>query len=99
MFKAILHSTLLCSALLSPAVMAAASNPVHFDPPLVFEPNLGQAPAQVSWTARASGYQLFLTAICGGSLFFLPWQATGWGPGQGQCGRNEVRRRSHVGCC
>jgi hypothetical protein len=62
MFKAILHSTLLCSALLSPAVMAAASNPVHFDPPLVFEPNLGQAPAQVSWTARASGYQLFLTS-------------------------------------
>jgi hypothetical protein len=52
--------------LLSPALLVAASNSASptstsFDRPLVFEPNLGQSPSQVSWTARGQGYQLYLT--------------------------------------
>jgi Beta-propeller repeat len=62
MFNFFLRSMALCSALLSPALLAAVSAPTPFDRPLAFEPNLGQAPAQVSWTARGQGYQLFLTS-------------------------------------
>src|SRR6202161_4151976 len=52
--------------LLSPALLVAAPNSAaptstSFDRPLVFEPNLGQSPSQVSWTARGQGYQLYLT--------------------------------------
>jgi Beta-propeller repeat len=47
--------------LLVPSFLLAAPNSTHFDRPLVFEPNLGQAPSQVSWTARGQGYQLYLT--------------------------------------
>jgi hypothetical protein len=62
MFKLFLRSMVLCSAMLSPALLAAAPSPTAFDRRLAFEPNLGQAPAQVSWTARGQGYQLFLTS-------------------------------------
>jgi hypothetical protein len=47
--------------LLSPALLVAATHSASFDRPLVFEPNVGQAPSQVSWTARGRGYQLYLT--------------------------------------
>jgi hypothetical protein len=62
MFKAILRAMVCCVAIPGPAQLAAAPDSVPFDRPLVFEPNLGQAPAQVSWTARGQGYQLYLTA-------------------------------------
>jgi hypothetical protein len=62
MFKLLSRSTTLCIAMLSPAMLAATSNPTTFNRPLSFEPNRGQAPAQVSWTARGEGYQLFLTS-------------------------------------
>jgi hypothetical protein len=62
MFKALSRSIVLCSALLSPAVLAAAANSVPFQRPLAFEPNRGQAPSEVSWTARGPGYQLYLTS-------------------------------------
>ncbi len=45
-----------------PSSLAAAPQPQPFHRPLVFEPNCGQAPAQVQWIARASGYQLFFTS-------------------------------------
>ena len=61
MFKLCLRSMVLCAAL-SPALLAAAPSPAAFDRPLAFEPNLGQAPGQFSWTARGQGYQLFLTS-------------------------------------
>jgi hypothetical protein len=62
MFKLFLRSMVLCFAMLSPALMAAAPSPTSLDRPLAFEPNLGQAPGQVSWAARGQGYQLFLTS-------------------------------------
>jgi hypothetical protein len=66
MYKALLHSIVLSSALLSPSLLAAAPNSAssssgHFDRPVVFEPNLGQAPSQFSWTARGAGYELYLS--------------------------------------
>ena len=42
-------------------LLPAAAEPQSFRRPLVFEPNLGQAPAGVKWIGRASGYQLLLT--------------------------------------
>jgi hypothetical protein len=47
-----------------PSIPAAAPQPQTqpFQHPLVFEPNRGQAPAQVQWIARAAGYQLFFTS-------------------------------------
>ena len=67
-------SLMACSALtllaVEPSTLAAAPNAQPFDHPLVFEPNHGQAPAQVQWIARGSGYQLFLT-INGGR----PWRS------------------------
>jgi Beta-propeller repeat len=67
MFKALLCSFALCSAMLGQTASASASNPVSqqpvpFDRPVTFEPNVGQAPSQVLWSARGSGYQLFLTS-------------------------------------
>jgi len=62
MFKTILRSIALCSAMLSPTLLVAAPTSVPFDRPLVFEPNQGQAPSQFSWTARGAGYQLYLTS-------------------------------------
>jgi Beta-propeller repeat len=62
MFKLLSRSMILCIAMLSPAILAAAPNPTTFNRPLAFEPNRGQAPGQVSWTARGEGYQLFLTS-------------------------------------
>ncbi len=58
-------SLIACSAItllaVDPSTLAAAPNPQPFDHPLVFEPNHGQAPAQVQWIARGSGYQLLFT--------------------------------------
>ena len=67
MFKALLCSFALCSATLGQTASASPSNPVSqqpvpFDRPVTFEPNVGQAPSQVLWSARGSGYQLFLTS-------------------------------------
>src|ERR1700733_1701409 len=62
MLKAILRAVVCCLAIPGPALLAAVPDSVPFDRPLVFEPNLGQAPAQVSWTGRGQGYQLYLTA-------------------------------------
>jgi hypothetical protein len=45
MFKAILRAMVCCVAIPGPALLAAAPDSVPFDRPLVFEPNLGQAPA------------------------------------------------------
>ena len=59
-------SLIACSAMtllaVEPSTLAAAPNPQPFDHPLVFEPNHGQAPAQVQWIARGSRYQLFFTS-------------------------------------
>jgi hypothetical protein len=57
--KALVYLIVLCSTMMA---LAATPNSVPFERPLVFEPNLGQAPAQVSWTARGAGYQLYLTS-------------------------------------
>ena len=59
--KNLLHAIVSSWVLLSPALLVAATNSASFDRPLVFEPNVGQAPSQVSWTARGQGYQLYLT--------------------------------------
>ena len=64
--KTLLRAIVGCWVLLSPALLVAAPNSAAptstpFDRPLVFEPNLGQSPSQVSWTARGQGYQLYLT--------------------------------------
>jgi len=52
---------LLFSIMSSAMLLTAASQPSQFRRPLVFEPNRGQAPAQVKWLARGPGYQLLLT--------------------------------------
>jgi hypothetical protein len=57
--KALVLLIALCSTMMA---LAATPNAVPFERPLVFEPNLGQAPVQVSWSARGSGYQLYLTS-------------------------------------
>src|SRR3984957_15227403 len=59
--KNLLHAIVSSWVLLSPALLVAATHSTSFDRPLVFEPNVGQAPSQVSWTARGQGYQLYLT--------------------------------------
>jgi hypothetical protein len=64
--KNLLRTIVSSWVLLSPALLVAAPNAAAptstaFDRPLVFEPNLGQSPSQVSWTARGQGYQLYLT--------------------------------------
>jgi hypothetical protein len=64
--KNLLRAIVSSCVLLSPALLVAAPNSgaptsISFDRPLVFEPNLGQSPSQVSWTARGQGYQLYLT--------------------------------------
>jgi hypothetical protein len=59
MSKAIAYLIVFCSALMA---LGAPSSSAPFERPLAFEPNRGQAPAQVSWTARGEGYQLFLTS-------------------------------------
>ncbi|MBV9676380.1 MAG: hypothetical protein JO185_08600, partial [Acidobacteriaceae bacterium] len=51
----------LLSLISSATFLAAAPQPQPFSRSLVFEPNRGQAPEQVKWIARGSGYQLFLT--------------------------------------
>jgi Beta-propeller repeat len=66
MYKDFLRAIVLCSAALSPSLLAAAPNAAssasgHFDRPVVFEPNLGQAPSQFSWTARGAGYEVYLS--------------------------------------
>jgi hypothetical protein len=62
MFKAIFRLMVICLVLQSPVLLTAAPISGSFDRPLVFEPNRGQAPEQVSWTAPGQGYQLYLTA-------------------------------------
>jgi hypothetical protein len=59
MSKAIAYLIVFCSALMA---LGAPSSSAQFERQLAFEPNRGQAPSQVSWTARGEGYQLFLTS-------------------------------------
>jgi len=42
--------------------MLAAPGSKAFEHPIVFEPNRGQFAPDVQWAARASGYQMFITA-------------------------------------
>jgi hypothetical protein len=50
------------SALVAGGLLSAAPQPQPFRRPLVFEQNRGQAPAEVRWLARGSGYQVALTS-------------------------------------
>jgi hypothetical protein len=56
-----MFKTFVLSAMASASILAAAPGSQPFHRPLVFEPNRGQAPEQVKWIARASGYLLFIT--------------------------------------
>lgn len=56
-----LFRILLLSFLGSTPFLVAAPQPQPFRRPLVFEPNHGQVPAEVTWLARGPGYQLFFT--------------------------------------
>src|SRR5664279_6080907 len=53
---------LLFSAILTVPVLVAAPQARPFRSPMIFEPNRGQAPPQVSWIARSPGYRVFLTS-------------------------------------
>ena len=55
MFRVLLFS------MISTTILTAAPPPQPFRRSLVFEPNRGQAPAQVKWLARGPGYQIFFT--------------------------------------
>ena len=51
------------SALIAGGLLLAAPGPQQpFHRPLVFEPNRGQAPAQVKWLGQSSNYQVLLDA-------------------------------------
>src|ERR1700761_3393396 len=62
MLKLFLRLLPLCPVMLGSALLAATPDFNSLKRPLAFEPNRGQAPAQVLWTARGQGYQLFLTS-------------------------------------
>jgi hypothetical protein len=47
--------------LLLPALAHAGQERPYANPPLYFEPNVGQHAANVRYLARAAGYTLFLT--------------------------------------
>src|SRR4051812_42262256 len=48
-------------ALTVPAVFSAAPAPQALQPPLVFEPNRGQAQPQATWLAHGPGYEIEFT--------------------------------------
>jgi hypothetical protein len=48
------------SALIAGGLLSAAAEPQQFRQPLVFEPNHGQAPAEVKWMGQGSGYRVLL---------------------------------------
>src|SRR5262249_48589981 len=48
------------SALIAGGLLSAAPAPQPFRRPLTFEPNRGQAPAQVKWLGQSSSYQVLL---------------------------------------
>src|SRR5260370_80782 len=48
------------SALIAGGLLSAASAPQQFHRPLVFEPNQGQAPAQIKFLGQSSTYQVLL---------------------------------------
>jgi hypothetical protein len=48
------------SALAAGGLLSAASTSQQFHRPLAFEPNQGQAPAQIKWLGQSSGYQVLL---------------------------------------
>src|SRR3984885_8533468 len=87
-----------CSLLLSPALLVAAPTSASFERPLVFEPNVGQAPSQVSWTARGQGYQLYLTGsgssivLAGPAPVSVPDSSTNRKPGARLQGLPSARR-------
>jgi Beta-propeller repeat len=67
MFNKVMSAIVFGSAVMSPNLLAAATtsnapNSIALDRPVSFEPNQGQAPSQVSWTARGHGYELFVTS-------------------------------------
>jgi Beta-propeller repeat len=51
---------LILSALVAEGLLSAAPEPQPFRRPLVFEPNRGQAPAEVKWLGQGPGYQVLL---------------------------------------
>src|SRR5215813_5018890 len=53
---------LLLSAVILTSTLAAAAEPQPTYTPIVFEPNRGQASADVQWLARGPGYQLGITS-------------------------------------
>jgi hypothetical protein len=55
-------SAIILYFLLGAAFLPAAPATKPLESPVVFEPNLGQAPAQFSWIAHGPGYRLLLTA-------------------------------------
>src|SRR5690242_6073829 len=50
----------LVSVLIAGRLLFAASAPQQFHRPLAFEPNQGQAPAQIQWLGQGSGYQVLI---------------------------------------
>jgi hypothetical protein len=63
MFKTLAYLTAITvSPVLFGATLAAAPGTIPFDHPLVFEPNRGQVGPEVTWMARARGYQVFITS-------------------------------------
>ena len=70
MLRAFLLRVFSLSMVLTTTVLLGAPHPQLFHHPLVFEPNRGQAPSQVKWIGRASGYQLLLTGD--GATIVLP---------------------------
>lgn len=48
------------SALIAGGLLSAATTPQQFHRPLTFEPNQGQAPAQIEWLGQSSSYQVVL---------------------------------------
>jgi len=53
---------LLLSVILTGTLAAAAAEPQPASTPIVFEPNRGQASADVQWLARGPGFQLGITS-------------------------------------
>jgi hypothetical protein len=68
---------MLFSAISGMTLLAAAPRQLPFRRPLTFEPNRGQAPANVKWLAQGHGYRMFLT----GEGITLAMQEDVAGPG------------------
>ncbi len=56
-----MYRVLILLTLAAEGFVYGVPTPAPFHRPLVFEPNRGQAPADVTWLAHGDGYQLFFT--------------------------------------